>query len=83
MAYKRGFSYWNDFTGRKIEPWSDGLQEQFAKFIRPLLPNGSCIRKLGLNEMVELPLITFCRVPHTNKHSRTSYHTICRISQPV
>lgn len=43
MAYKRGFSYWNDFTGRKIEPWSDGLQEQFAKFIRPLLPNGSCI----------------------------------------
>lgn len=38
MMYDLDTVYGNDISGQRVDVWHDGLAEEFAHFIRPLVP---------------------------------------------
>ncbi|KAF5010263.1 hypothetical protein FDECE_3581 [Fusarium decemcellulare] len=56
MAYVHGVGYGNDLLRHNVKVWQDGLAEDFAYFLRPLLPDGLDQQEVKIKRSKEVPI---------------------------
>lgn len=38
MCYHRGIGFWNDLEDKPAQPWFEGAEEMYARFVGRLIP---------------------------------------------